>query len=77
MELLATSGWRTTYVDATILAERPVLSPFVGRIKQALAASLAVESHQVNVKATTTDGLGFTGRGEGIAALAVATVEHT
>ena len=75
--LLAASGWRTAYVDATILAERPVLSPFVSRIKQSLAASLEVEPHQVNIKATTTDGLGFTGRGEGIAALAVATVEQT
>ena len=74
--LLAASGWRTAYVDATILAERPVLSPFASRIKQSLAASLQVEPRQVNIKATTTDGLGFTGRGEGIAALAVATVEQ-
>ena len=74
--LLRADGWRATYVDATILAERPTLSPFVGRIRQTLAASLEVEHHLVNIKAKTTDGLGFVGRGDGVAALAVATVER-
>ena len=73
--LLSDHGWRATYVDATILAERPVLRPFVGQIEQSLSASLGVEQDSVNVKAKTTDGLGFTGRGEGIAALSIATLE--
>ena len=72
--LLAGSGWRCVYVDATIIAERPVLSPFLGEVKQKLATSLRVGIDAVNVKAKTTDGLGFLGRGEGVAALAVATL---
>ena len=74
-DLLAKHRWRTSYVDATILAERPVLKPFIGQIKQSLAASLGLEPDSINVKATTTDGLGFVGRGDGIASIAVATVE--
>ena len=75
MGLLAGRRWRVRYVDATILAERPRLSPFIDDIKRAMSSALQLEADCVNVKATTTDGLGFTGRGEGIAALAVATVE--
>ena len=75
IELLGPHRWRTRYVDATILAERPVLRPFMSLIKQTLASSLGLDPESVNVKATTTDGLGFTGRGEGIGVLAVATLE--
>ena len=75
--LLAESGWRAAYVDATILAERPPLSPYLGRITDSLAASLSVQSDLVNVKAKTADGLGFVGKGEGMAALAVATIQRT
>ncbi len=74
---LTESQWRTAYLDATILAERPVLSPYMARIKQSLAALLRLEADCVNVKATTSDGLGFIGRGDGIAALVVATLERT
>ena len=74
-DLLANHRWRTSYVDATILAERPVLKSFIGQIKQNLAVSLGLEPDSINVKATTTDGLGFVGRGDGIASIAVATVE--
>ncbi len=77
LPLLASNGWRTEYVDATIIAERPTLSPFIGQIKHGLAASLGVGHEQVNLKSKTTDGLGFIGRGEGIAALAIATLEST
>lgn len=76
VESLGLSRWRTIYVDATILAERPILRPFMGQIKASLAASLGLDPEAVNVKATTTDGLGFIGRGEGIGGLAVATVEQ-
>ena len=74
VQLLVGHGWRTTYVDATILAERPLLRPYISRIQQAIAASLDVGRESVNLKAKTTDGLGFTGRGEGIAALSIATL---
>jgi len=69
------AGWKATFVDATIVAQRPTLAPHMGHIRAGLAAGLSLDETQVNVKATTTDGLGFTGRGEGIAALAVATLE--
>ncbi len=71
------AGWMATFVDATIIAQRPTLAPHMGRIIAGLAGGLSLDEPQVNVKATTTDGLGFTGRGEGIAALAVVTVTHT
>ena len=74
LQLLVGRGWRTTYVDATILAERPLLRPYISRIQQTIAASLDVGRESVNLKAKTTDGLGFTGRGEGIAALSIATL---
>ncbi len=70
------TDWRVTFVDATILAERPILAPHVGDICRSLAAALNLPADGVNVKATTTDGLGFLGRGEGIGALAIATVER-
>ena len=73
-ELLRGDGWHVTYVDATIVAERPLLSPFIGMIEESLAASLGLDRDAVNLKAKTSDGLGFIGRGEGIGALAVATV---
>lgn len=77
LEILRAHGWRTSYVDATILAERPVLRPFMAQIKQVLASALGVDMTSINLKAKTTDGLGFLGRGEGVACLAIATVERT
>ncbi len=76
VDTLADSGWQTLYVDATIVAERPVLRPHMAQIKQSLAALLRLDADSVNVKATTSDGLGSIGRGEGIAALAIATVDR-
>ena len=75
VRFLAESGWRATYVDATIMAERPVLGPFMDQMRRGLAASLDAGDDAINLKATTTDGLGLVGRGEGIAAMAVATLE--
>ena len=76
VDLLAARKWRATYVDATIIAERPALKPYMGRMKRAIADTLALREDEVNLKATTTDGLGFVGRGEGIAAVAVATAQR-
>ena len=74
VRLAAESGWRPVYVDATIVAESPRLSPVLDAASRNLAESLGVTVESVNLKATTTDGLGFAGRGEGIAAMAVATL---
>lgn len=70
--VLTQGGWYIANVDATMLAQRPRLSPHVPLMRQNIATALSVEPSQVSVKATTTDYLGFTGREEGIAAVAVA-----
>ena len=70
-ELLRERGWKVGNVDATILAQRPKLAPHIGKMGENLAAHKGVAPDQVNVKATTEEGLGFTGAGEGIAAHAV------
>ena len=71
---LHNDGWRVVNVDATVICEKPRLSAYREQMIEALAAALGIEAEAVWVKATTTDGLGFTGGGEGIAALAVAVV---
>ena len=70
-KLLQDRGRRVVNVDATIIAEAPRMAPHIPRMVQNIAADLGVEEGRVNVKATTTEQLGFTGRGEGIAAQAV------
>ena len=72
---LAEVGWKTTYVDATILAQEPILGPHIPRMKSRISKSISLESSCVNLKATTTDKLGFIGEGKGIGGIAVATVE--
>jgi len=67
-------GGAIVNVDVTIIAERPRLAPHRAAMKARIAQLLSLQETAVNVKATTTDGLGFTGRGEGVAALAVALV---
>jgi 2-C-methyl-D-erythritol 2,4-cyclodiphosphate synthase len=59
-------------VDVTVIAQRPKLAAHVSMMRRHLATDLQIEEAQVNIKATTTEGMGFTGRGEGIAAHAVA-----
>ena len=68
-------GFRIANIDATIVAQTPQLAPYRTQMEERIAASLGIEKGRVNVKATTTEGLGFTGRGEGIAAYAVVLVE--
>ena len=75
LRLLEDHRWRVAYLDATILAERPRLGPHMDHIKKSLASSLGLDIGSLNLKATTTDGLGFIGRAEGIAGMAVATLE--
>jgi len=69
--LAAEAGWRLSNVDATILAQNPKLSPFNADMRNNMAKSLSVTPDRVSVKVTTTDHLGFVGREEGIAAMAV------
>lgn len=74
---VAGAGWRIANVDATVIAEAPKLAPHVTDMIGNIAHSLDVEPNIVSVKATTTDGMGFTGRGEGIASIAVASLERS
>jgi 2-C-methyl-D-erythritol 2,4-cyclodiphosphate synthase len=74
-DLLQQYQWQIGNIDATIVAERPRLSPYTLAMRERLAAHLHIDLGQVSVKATTTDGLGFTGRREGIACYAVALLE--
>lgn len=69
--LLREQGWRIGNVDATIIAQAPRMAPHIAAMAAHIAADLLVAASAVNVKATTTEKLGFTGRGEGIAAEAV------
>lgn len=73
-EKLGGDGWQIVNIDATIIAQRPRLADSMDTMRQRLAVVLALDIGQVNVKATTTEKLGFTGREEGIAALAVTSI---
>jgi 2-C-methyl-D-erythritol 2,4-cyclodiphosphate synthase len=70
-EQLKSRGWRVGNVDATLIAQAPKMAPHIARMTAHIADDLGVSIEHVNVKATTTEKLGFTGRGEGIAAEAV------
>lgn len=70
-----TSGFRVVNVDATVVAQAPRLAPHIPAMVERIAADLGIAREAVNVKATTSEGLGYTGRGEGIAALAVALID--
>ncbi len=72
VELLEEKGYQVGNVDATILAQKPKLAPYIEKMRDNLAARMKVEPDQVNVKATTEEKLGFTGAEEGIAVHAVA-----
>ena len=73
--LIATKGYRVGNIDATVCAEQPKLNPHIPAMQRELADCMGCEPGQVSIKATTTEKLGYTGRGEGIAAHAVALIE--
>ena len=75
--VLAEAGWTIVNVDATVAAQAPKLAPFILEMRERLAAAMGLDAGRVSVKATTEEGLGFTGSGEGIAAHAAALVEKT
>jgi len=72
---LAEDGWLIGNIDATVVAEQPKLRHFIDRIRQQLSQTLGIALGQVSVKATTSDELGFVGRGAGMAAYAIALIE--
>jgi len=74
VELLAARGFSPIHVDATVMIERPAIAPYRDRIRAPLAAALGLAVEHVSVKATRGEGMGFVGREEGAAALAVATL---
>ena len=69
-------GWQVENVDATIVAQRPALAPHIQAMRQAVAGALDIAIDRVSIKATTTDGLGFTGTGQGMASHAVASLSE-
>lgn len=73
--LLQGKGFTINNIDATIIAQEPKLAPYIPAMEEVLAKILQIEMDQVNVKATTTEKMGFTGRGEGIATQAVVLLE--
>lgn len=74
-EVLREKGFTVGNIDAVIVAQRPKLAPYMEEMKLKMAEALGIGSSKVNVKATTTEGLGFTGAGEGIAAYGAALLE--
>ncbi len=71
VSMLAARGWRVANIDSTVICETPRVGPHVAAMRERIAADLAVTVESVSVKATTSERLGFTGRGEGIAAQVV------
>ena len=74
VEMLQEEGWKVNNVDVTIIAQKPKLAPYIAAMRTMVAQDLDIMEDAVNIKATTTEKLGFTGRGEGIAADAVASI---
>ncbi len=77
VELLAERGWHVGNVDATISAQQPKLSPHIEAMRETLAPLMNIELEDLNIKATTTERLGFEGREEGISAYAVVLIEKS
>lgn len=74
--ILAQNGWQIVNIDATVIAEKPKLMPYLAQMSQKLAGTLTIKPAQVNVKAKTSDGLGIIGHGEAVAALATVLIEQ-
>ena len=72
--ILNKKGYTTNNIDATIIAQKPKMAPYIEKMRKNIAQALEVDIVNINVKATTTEGLGFTGIGEGISAQAIASI---
>jgi len=77
MSALDDRGYSCVNIDATILAEAPKLSPYIDQMREKLAPILHIDTTSINIKATTTEGLGYIGRGEGIEARAVCLISRS
>ncbi len=75
--ILSRERWSISNIDATVVAQKPKLAPFLPAMKKNIAAAFSIPEERVNLKATTEEGLGFTGTGEGIAAHAVTMIFRT
>ncbi|MFM6948375.1 MAG: 2-C-methyl-D-erythritol 2,4-cyclodiphosphate synthase [Aquirufa sp.] len=75
MEMIRAEGWELGNADVTIILDQPKLNPHIPSIKENLAKVMGVDLDQISVKATTSEGMGFVGRGEGISAMAVALIQ--
>ena len=73
-EIIAAKGWRVGNVDATVIAQRPKLAPYIDEMRKNIASALCVDVSRVSVKATTEEKLGFTGEGLGVSAQAAALI---
>jgi len=75
-DMIGNKGYRVVNVDATVIAQKPKIAPYVARMRGNIAGALGVSADRVSVKATTTEKMGAIGREEGIAVMSVATLEH-
>ena len=75
MEMIREAGWGLANADVTVILDQPKLNPIIPAIKDNLALVMGVEVDQISIKATTSEGLGFVGRAEGISAMAVALIQ--
>lgn len=75
-DLIESKGFKINNIDATVIAEQPKLAPFIDAMRQKLCHTLAIEMGQVMVKATTAEGLGSIGKGQGIAVCAIASLSE-
>jgi len=76
IEIISRDGFKVNNIDSIIVAQKPKLAPYVSEMTENIASAINIGGPRVNVKATTTEGLGFTGAGEGIAAYAIASLEE-
>lgn len=74
-EILYKSGYEIGNIDSTIIAQKPKMSPYIDQMREKIASVLKIDMDQINIKATTEEGLGFTGQGEGISSQAIALVK--
>ncbi|MCR5829653.1 MAG: 2-C-methyl-D-erythritol 2,4-cyclodiphosphate synthase [Lachnospiraceae bacterium] len=75
MKILSAKGYKPVNVDATVVAQKPKLLPYIDAMRENIACAMGIEADRVNIKATTEEGLGFTGSGEGMKASAVCLIE--
>ncbi|HHX60940.1 MAG TPA: 2-C-methyl-D-erythritol 2,4-cyclodiphosphate synthase [Epulopiscium sp.] len=74
-KILERAGYEVGNIDSTIIAQKPKMSPYINKMREKIAAILKIDMSQINIKATTEEGLGFTGSGEGISSQAIALVK--